>query len=322
MRIVFVAGAMIWAGCTGEIVGANAGFGADASGPAALYFTAPLPASVHVRDGLDDVGALAALVDVEVEASGSIARIELLLDEAPVAEGATATVALRTSGAHVLRAVGYDGGGDEVATNEVLVQIDDPDVADCHGWLDLYQLDWAVAGDRQGVESPVDVTVPINGVSNRYVSNENPRGTFFMDCELALSLARAAPHMRERGVVELVDIGVYNYRCIGGGEPPDCPNGISQHAYAKAIDIAGFTTEDGEFYSVNDDWIIDGDEETTCGAAVEPGKDEWLHDIICAMKGDDVWNIVLTPNYNDAHRNHFHVDLTAGSDFIRRADRH
>jgi hypothetical protein len=33
---------------------------------------------------------------------------------------------------------------------------------------------------------------------------------------------------------------------------------------------------------------------------------------------DQVWNIALTPNYNAAHRDHFHVDLTAGSDFIRR----
>jgi hypothetical protein len=31
-----------------------------------------------------------------------------------------------------------------------------------------------------------------------------------------------------------------------------------------------------------------------------------------------VWNIVLTPNYNADHRNHFHVDLTPGSDFIER----
>ena len=27
---------------------------------------------------------------------------------------------------------------------------------------------------------------------------------------------------------------------------------------------------------------------------------------------------MLTPNYNADHRDHFHVDLTTGSDFIRR----
>ena len=30
-----------------------------------------------------------------------------------------------------------------------------------------------------------------------------------------------------------------------------------------------------------------------------------------------MWNIVLTPNYNADHRNHFHVDLTPGADLIR-----
>ncbi len=58
--------------------------------------------------------------------------------------------------------------------------------------------------------------------------------------------------------------------------------------------------------------------EQTCAAPTANAEDDWLHDVICAIKGDDVWNTVLTPNYNAAHRNHFHVDLTAGSDFIRR----
>ena len=66
------------------------------------------------------------------------------------------------------------------------------------------------------------------------------------------------------------------------------------------------------------DWVIDPAAEKTCEAATVNDKDAWLHDLICDLKGDDVWNITLTPNYNADHRNHFHVDLTAGSDFIRR----
>ncbi len=31
---------------------------------------------------------------------------------------------------------------------------------------------------------------------------------------------------------------------------------------------------------------------------------------------DDIWNVILTPNYNAAHDNYFHVDLTPGSDYI------
>ena len=121
------------------------------------------------------------------------------------------------------------------------------------------------------------------------------------------------------GKVEVADIGVYNYRCIGGeGTPPDCPRGMSQHAYAKAIDLAGFTLDDGSYAEVKTDWVIDPDGEPTCEAPAEPGADQWLHDTICALKRAGVWNIVLTPNYNADHRDHFHVDLTSGADFIER----
>jgi hypothetical protein len=175
-----------------------------------------------------------------------------------------------------------------------------------------------VGPGNPGVADPVTVVTPINGVSYRYVSRTAPRESFFMDCSLALSLARGAAHLRKRDIIEIADIGVYNYRCIGGdGTPPNCPRGMSQHAYAKGIDIAGLTTGDGTYYSVNHDWIIDGSGEQTCSAETEPGKDRFLHDIICAMKVDRVWNIVLTPNYNSDHRDHFHVDLKDGSDFLK-----
>jgi hypothetical protein len=175
-----------------------------------------------------------------------------------------------------------------------------------------------VGPNNQGVPDPVTLTPPINGMPFRYLGNANPRATFFMDCSLARSLLEAAPYLRERGIVEATDIGVYNYRCIGTGTPPDCPSGMSQHAYAKAIDLAGFTDGDGNFYSVNDDWVIDPSTEPTCSAATADDKDAFLHELICELKANGIWNIVLTPNYNAAHRNHFHVDLTSGSNFIRK----
>jgi hypothetical protein len=223
------------------------------------------------------------------------------------------------SGTITLTATAKDAGGAVLATATVDVAVDEPTVADCHGWLDLYGQAYTLGPVRDGVADPVTLTTPINGMPYRYSGNAAVRPNFFMDCSLALSLLEAAPHLRSRGVVEVTDIGVYNYRCIGGGTPPDCPNGISQHAYAKGIDIAGFTTMDGTFYSVNDDWVIDPEAERTCEAATENALDAFLHEAICALKADDIWNIVLTPNYNDAHRNHFHVDLTTGSDYINKA---
>lgn len=69
---------------------------------------------------------------------------------------------------------------------------------------------------------------------------------------------------------------------------------LSQHASANAIDIAGFTFEDGSTANVLKDW----------------GKDERgeflraVRDGACRFFGG-----VLSPDYNAAHANHFHFDM-------------
>jgi hypothetical protein len=309
---VVIATATLVAACSGEIGGDG--------GPVSLAFVSPTPGAAVERDTLDDVGALVAAVAVELDVGGSPARIAVSVDGVELAEApdGVATVGIDRAGPAVIVATAFDGAGTAVATAEVDVGVGDPAIADCHGWLDLYQVQYTTGPDSPGIEDPITATTPINGVPYRYVSNDDPRDTLYADCELILSLAHAAAHLRRRDVVEVADIGIYNYRCIGGGTPPNCPNGVSQHAYAKAIDIAGVTDAAGEFYSVNDDWVIDPDSEDTCEAPTEPGKDAFLHELICALKDADVWKIVLTPNYNADHRNHFHVDLSPGSNFIEK----
>jgi hypothetical protein len=302
-------------GCVGDVGGDDDG------GPATLAFVTPAAGASFTRDSLDGVGALVASVGVELDVGGSPARVALSVDGSELGDAdaaGLATVGIDRAGPATLVATAFDAGGGSLATAQVDIVVGDPMVADCHGWLDLYQIDYTTGPANPGVADPITATVPINGMPYRYVSNMDARPDLYADCQLILSLAEASAHFRRRDVVEVADIGIYNYRCIGGGTPPDCPQGISQHAYAKAIDIAGVTDGAGTFYSVNDDWVIDPDSEDTCDAPAEPGKDEFLHELICALKAAEVWNIVLTPNYNAAHRNHFHVDLTPGSDFIEK----
>jgi hypothetical protein len=102
----------------------------------------------------------------------------------------------------------------------------------------------------------------------------------------------------------------------GGGEPPDCPNGISEHARGTAIDMGAFSRAGGAYYTVVDDWVVDSEGEETCAATTETDADTFLHDRVGAMHAAGVWNIALTPNYNAGHRNHFHLDLTPGEGFI------
>lgn len=188
----------------------------------------------------------------------------------------------------------------------------------CHDWLEERDVLFSAGEETPGVDDPVVVATPIAGIEYRVAGREERRDELFMDCELARSLVLAAPYFEERDIVEVADLGVYNYRCIGGGDPDDgCPDGLSQHARARAIDIAGLTTADGAFLSVEEDWVRDPDDVPTCEADPEGEENALLHELMCELYRDGVWNIVLTPNYNEAHRDHFHVDLTEDGDFIR-----
>lgn len=69
----------------------------------------------------------------------------------------------------------------------------------------------------------------------------------------------------------------------------------SQHARANAIDIAGFVLADGATINVLRDWGADNAKGRFLASA---------HASACRY-----FNAVLGPNYNNAHRNHFHLDL-------------
>ena len=304
-----------WSGCGG-------GDDAPPPTPVTLAFTEPAAGATLTRDVLEPgAGWIAAPLAAQLAVTGDVATIELTIGDAALG-AADATGAfdgyLIELGPTTVTATAKDAAGAPLATATVDVDVVDPELASCKDWLDHYGVVYTVGPANQGVADPVTVTMPINGMPFRYLGNTSQRARFFMDCTLARSLVQAAPHWRSRGIVEVQDIGVYNYRCIGSGTPPDCPSGMSQHAYAKAIDLARFVHADGTTYTVETDWVIDPDSEDTCTAPTEDAKDGWLHQVICALKAADVWTIALTPNYNASHRDHFHVDLTAGSDFITK----
>lgn len=284
-----------------------------------VAFTSPAPGSTIHRDQLGEAGDLVAPVSVVLDIQGDVARVaitagDLAFGDVDEAGGLMAPVG--APGAMTLTATAFDEAGLVLATANVDITVADAQVSDCHGWLDLYKLSYTTGPASQGIADPITVQLPLNGVGFRVSGNTTPRKTLYGDCALMKSLAQAAPIMRRHAVKEVVDMGIYNYRCIDQSKtPPNCS--LSQHAYAKAIDIAELVTTDDTHFSVLKDWVIDTTG-STCEATTENAKDALLHRLICELKAADVWNIVLTPNYNTAHRNHFHVDLTNGSDFIER----
>jgi hypothetical protein len=151
------------------------------------------------------------------------------------------------------------------------------------------------------LEDPVYLYPPINGVTWNYTtsSEENP---VLVSCEMAKAIEKMTEILANMDAKSFQHIGTYNCRVISGTET------LSEHAFARAIDLAGFTLNDDSVYTLIDDWEDGVDEPVTPGG-------QWLKEFADTRFAEGVFNIILTPNYNAAHDDHFHVDLTPGGNY-------
>lgn len=127
-----------------------------------------------------------------------------------------------------------------------------------------------------------------------------------MTCPLAKSFAAWAqfavkPAARQyfgQEVVKIETYGTYSCRNIYGGRS----GRLSQHAYANAIDVSGFVLADGRRIMLDGGWNGDKTSQDFLRA---------LHKSACRRFGT-----VLSPDYNAAHYNHFHMDMS-GNGYCR-----
>jgi hypothetical protein len=111
---------------------------------------------------------------------------------------------------------------------------------------------------------------------------------------LRQSVQPAAEDLLGSPLARIEHFGTFSCRRIYGSESGNW----SEHATGNAIDIAAFVLEDGRRISVRSDW--EGSEE-------EGGRDAaFLHQVRDAACG--VFGTVLSPDYNAAHADHFHLD--------------
>lgn len=124
-----------------------------------------------------------------------------------------------------------------------------------------------------------------------------PRGVG-MACPVAAALAMwewnvlqpaAERHFNSR-VRTIEHFGSYSCRRMYGRSAVDW----SEHARANALDLSGFVLADGTRVSVVRDWS---------GEGARPAFLREVRDGAC-----DLFATVLSPDYNAAHRDHFHLD--------------
>jgi hypothetical protein len=147
------------------------------------------------------------------------------------------------------------------------------------------------------IEDPVLLYGPINGVAIQ--GGNGSDAPVLVGCETGVSLVGSAAIAQNLGAVTLIHYGTYNCRTIAGSST------LSEHGHARAVDIGGFVMNDGSTYSVYADWEDGNPNPTT-----PPGT--MLRTFTDRIWGMGLWNIILTPEFNAAHDDHFHVDLTPG----------
>lgn len=130
-----------------------------------------------------------------------------------------------------------------------------------------------------------------------------------MTCEVARNFAAwvrfgVSPAARLYLGSELVRVetfGTYSCRNIVGN--PGMAGRRSEHAHANAVDVAAFVLADGRRVSVEHDWTAGGPEAEFLHR---------VHDSACRR-----FKTVLSPDYNAAHYNHFHMDMGGRGGFCR-----
>ncbi|MDQ3200780.1 MAG: extensin family protein [Pseudomonadota bacterium] len=177
-------------------------------------------------------------------------------------------------------------------TRYKLMQLrDDPQL--CDQVLGTSGLRVARQADSPDAKCPLTNTLRVQGGEVALSSS------FLASCRLAVSFALferhalqpAARAMYGQSVSRVDHLGSFACRNVYGRE-----NGRrSQHASADALDIAGFRLADGRAINVLKDWPKDNQDA------------KFLRQV--RQGACDTFSVVLSPDYNAAHRNHFHLDV-------------
>lgn len=166
------------------------------------------------------------------------------------------------------------------------------------------------AGETRGVPIPVRITGELHGVR---VHSGLPRSQWttspyeIVDCRLALAIDDFTALLAKHDVVEVVHMSAY--RPPSKKWPAGKPG--KRHGAAMALDAAVFVKRDGQKLSVEKSFK--GRRHTApCSVSAKASADtKELRSIFCEAREEGLFHVMLTPNFNWAHRNHFHLEVAA-----------
>lgn len=152
---------------------------------------------------------------------------------------------------------------------------------------------------RAQADSPASAKCPLSNVWRIEGGQARLSSGFLASCPLAVAYALFERHGLQpvaqrvlgQSVVQVDHLGSFACRNVYNRKA----GRLSQHASANALDIAGFRLRDGQRIVLARDWQGTGD------------KAMFLREV--RQAACEHFSTVLGPEYNAAHRDHFHVDM-------------
>jgi hypothetical protein len=193
------------------------------------------------------------------------------------------------------------------------------DGAECVAELTRRRIAFDPVRRAPGVLSPVRLPEGVGGVVYRTAlpaleRAHSPYDVF--DCRLALGLYDLSQILVGRGVDEVIMHSAWRPSSSGVAHP----RRARRHAGGLAIDITSLHLAPsprepaGRWIEIERSWVA-AIGRPPCGSGaspIVPSTDDarMVREVVCAAAGKHLFTSVLTPNYDRAHKNHVHLELT------------
>jgi hypothetical protein len=183
----------------------------------------------------------------------------------------------------------------------------------CEAELRRRKIRFEPAVATPGVVAPVWLRGPLHGVAihSGLPPKKRLRSRWeIFDCRLVLALDDFTSLVAAHDVVEIVHLSAFRSRADRGCLPK---HDGKQHCGALAVDVGTFRKKDGSVLQVEQDFHgrigLASCAPNVSPAPSSPAADE-LWSYVCESARRATFNVILTPNYNEEHRNHFHLEVT------------
>jgi hypothetical protein len=151
---------------------------------------------------------------------------------------------------------------------------------------------------RPKIDLAVRVIGPIGGVIYEGYQAE----PLILDCSLVYSLAEAGRFFRAAGVTRVTYSSAYQIRNIRGTNRP------SKHSYGLAIDVHRLEADSLGELRVADDYEQGLGDNVDCVGRPLTAKGGLLRLLACQLQRSTLFRLILDPDYDGGHYNHFHIE--------------